>query len=151
MKLSSTIAVIGSAIFLWSMICVCIGVLAVVLAGGYVKSPFEAVPWMLRVSLIPTMIAGFLLSRLPLRFISTTARRHLTSAVTAYFTLVLIGSVFTVIDGTIRFGGVNAWGYFTWSWIYAALFLPISYPICLILLRVRKFFEKQEGTTEPCH
>jgi hypothetical protein len=132
-----TIIVVSTALLIWAISCLGIGLLALVLAGGYLKSPFEAVPWMLRVTLVPTFIAAIIIARIPVRFIASTANRHLTAIVTGYIIVVLIGSVFTVIDGVLRFGGVNAWGYFVWSWVYALILLPISYPGCLLLLRVR--------------
>lgn len=141
--------VVLSALAIWLIVGVGIGVLGMFLAGGYVKSPFENVPWTLRVTLVPTILAAVILSRIPSRFIFAALPCHLTALVTGYFTVVLTGSVFTVIDGMMRFGDVNIWGYFTWSWIYGLIFLPLSYPLCILLLRIRKMTQEIKEKTEP--
>lgn len=142
--LHSTAIVILSALLIWLVVGLGVGVVGMILAGGYVRSPFENVSWVLRVTLIPVLMAAGTLSFIPPRFVTLTVSRHLTASVTGYFTVVLTGSVFTVIDGIIRFGGVNAGGYFTWSWIYALIFLPISYPLCLLLLKIRRTIQDTE-------
>jgi hypothetical protein len=140
--------VVLAALAIWLAASIGIGFFAVVISGGYVNSPLEAVPWLSRVTFVPTILASLFLATIPSRFINSTASRHFIAIVTAYFTVVLIGSVFTVIDGTLRFGGVNEWGYFVSSWIYALIFIPITYPACLLLLRIRTESEKKQIQTE---
>lgn len=65
-------------------------------------------------------------------------RLHLSAFVAAYFAVALAGSLGAVAVGSAHrgFERVNVSGYLTWCWIYAAVFLPLSYPLALLLQRM---------------
>jgi hypothetical protein len=94
-------------------------------------------------------VAGFRISR-PLcsqRF-GTVARRfthsgsrwrlQLAALFAAYIAVVLAGSLGAVAVESAHRGleNVNVSGYLTWCWIYAAVFLPLSYPLALLVQRM---------------
>ena len=90
--------------------------------------------WLVRVSLVPCVLAALAFS-----FSSPHVRRtRLIALCVAFFTVALAGSVGAIAVQSTRFGfaRVNASGYFTWCWVYAAVFLPLSYPLARLLQRV---------------
>jgi len=86
--------------------------------------------WLVQVSLIPSGLAGVALS-----FTSRFRRIRFTALLVAFFAVALAGSIGAVALHASRFGldRTNVSGYFTSCWVYAAVFLPISYPLTRLL------------------
>ena len=90
--------------------------------------------WLVQVSLVPCILAALALSIAA----SRVRRARLTALFVAFFAVALAGSVGAIVVQSSRFGfaRVNASGYFAWCWVYAAVFLPLSYPLTRLLQRV---------------
>lgn len=90
--------------------------------------------WLVCVSLVPCILAALALSLLG----QGIRRSRLLALLVAFFAVVLAGSVGAVAVESSRRGiaRVNVSGYLIWCWVYAAVFLPISYPLTRLLQRV---------------
>jgi len=99
--------------------------------------------WLVYVSLVPSVLAALALS------LSDNHVRHtrLIALCVAFFSVALAGSVgaIAVQSARVGFDRVNAYGYFTWCWVYAAVFLPLSYPLARLLQRAVLRFREQPG------
>ena len=95
---------------------------------------FSEGTWLVRVSLVPCILAALALSFFPQR----TRRSRLTALLVAFFAVALAGSVGAVAVESSQRGiaRVNVSGYLVWCWVYAAIFLPLSYPLTRLLQRV---------------
>ena len=123
------LSIIGSAI---------VGYFALFFAGGYLKSPFEAVPWFLKISILPSALLAIACSLIKPYIAGSKLQLHLTAIAIAFFAVAACGSVGAVtVEALSRnLSTVNISGYLTWCWVYALLLLPLSYPLVLILLRL---------------
>ncbi len=90
--------------------------------------------WLVYVSLVPCILAALAFSF----FGQLTHRRRLTALLVAFFAVALAGSAGAVAVESSRRGidRVNVSGYLVWCWAYAAIFLPLSYPLTRLLQRV---------------
>lgn len=100
--------------------------------------------WLARVSLVPCVLAALALSFTSARIL----RSRLVAVLAAFFTVALAGSVGAIAVQSARagYGRVNASGYFTWCWVYAGVFLPLSYPLTRLVQRIiQRISGKAEG------
>lgn len=106
--------------------------------GGVVGHFLDAWPWLFSVSVGPCAFSAMGLSLAASRTRDSRWRLHLSAFLAAYFAVALAGSLGAVaVESAHRgFERVNVSGYFTWCWIYAAVFLPLSYPLALLLQRM---------------
>ena len=106
--------------------------------AGYVTHLLEAWPWLFSVSVGPCALSALALSLAASRTRSSRWRSHLSALLAAYTAVALAGSLGAVAVESARRGpeSVNVSGYLTWCWIYAAVFLPLSYPLALLLQRI---------------
>ncbi|MHA3771776.1 hypothetical protein ACXR0O_09600 [Verrucomicrobiota bacterium sgz303538] len=98
--------------------------------------------WLLSASLVPSILAALVLG-------SSSRRSRITGLLVAYFTVALSASAGAIVVQVSRVGidRVNVSGYLTWCWVYAAVFLPFSYPLARLLHRVicRLSFDARNG------
>lgn len=96
--------------------------------------------FLMRVSVLPTEFACLVLAWLSPRVYSRRTARHVTALLIAYFSVVLAVAVFAPAVQSAKGGyaGTNVSGYFVWCWIYGAIFLPVSYPTSLWVLRISR-------------
>ncbi len=98
--------------------------------------------WLVRVSLVPCIVAAVVLS------VTDGVRRpRLTALIVAFFAVALAGSIGAIAVQSARFGfaSVNASGYLAWCWVYAAVFLPLSYPLARLLQRLIQHLSHANG------
>ena len=90
--------------------------------------------WLVQVSLVPCVLAALTLSLSA----AHAHRSRLKALLVAFFAVALAGSAGAVAVQASRFGldRVNVSGYLTWCWVYAAIFLPLSYPLTRLLHRI---------------
>lgn len=110
----------------------------VAFTAGVVRHFLEAWPWLFSVSAGPCALSALGLSLAAARTRGSRWRLHLSALLAAYFAVALAGSVGAIAVESAHRGleSVNVFGYFTWCWIYAAVFLPLSYPLALLLQRM---------------
>jgi len=114
---------------------------SLVLAGGaaftagFVGDFLESWPWLFSVSVGPCALSALGLSLAASRTRRSRWRLHLSALLAAYVAVTLAGSLGAVAVESAHHGieSVNVSGYFTWCWIYAAVLLPLSYPLALLL------------------
>jgi cellulose synthase/poly-beta-1,6-N-acetylglucosamine synthase-like glycosyltransferase len=87
--------------------------------------------WLARVSLVPCVLAALALSF----FAQRTRRSRMTALLVAFFAVAFAGSFGAVAVESAQRGiaRVNVSGYLVWCWVYAAIFLPLSYPLTRLL------------------
>ena len=107
----------------------------VAFTAGVVGHFLEAWPWLFSVSVGPCLLCAYGLS---LAVSCTRGRRwrlHLSAILAAYVAVALAGSLGAVAVESAHRGieSVNVSGYLAWCWIYAAVLLPLSYPLALLL------------------
>lgn len=95
---------------------------------------------LMRVSAVPMALACLVLAWLSPRVYPRRAARHITALLVGYFVVVLAVSVFATAAEIARAGiaSTNVSGYLVWSWIYGAVFLPVSYPVSLGILCITR-------------
>jgi hypothetical protein len=109
--------------------------------GSFLPVFFWADPlFLLRVSALPTAAACLLLAWLSPRVHGRALARHLTAISIGYLSVVVAVSICAAGYHIARFGygRTNVSGYFAWSWFYGAVFLPLSYPTALLILRATR-------------
>ncbi|RYD64034.1 MAG: hypothetical protein EOP84_33085 [Verrucomicrobiaceae bacterium] len=98
--------------------------------------------WLVRVSLVPCILAALLLA-------SMSRPSRISALLVAYFTVALAASAGAIVAQATRVGidRVNVSGYFTWCWVYAAVFLPVSYLLARLIQRAvyRFSYERRKG------
>jgi predicted permease len=106
--------------------------------AGYVTHFLEAWPWLVSVSVGPCALSALGLSLAVSRTRGSRWRLQLAALFAAYIAVVLAGSLGAVAVESAHRGleNVNVSGYLTWCWIYAAVFLPLSYPLALLVQRM---------------
>lgn len=124
-------------------VALCAGACLVLASGvaftaGVVGHFLEAWPWLFSVSVGPCALSALGLSLAASRTRGIRWRLHLSAILAAYIAVALAGSLGAVAVESAHRGieSVNVSGYFTWCWIYAAVFLPLSYPLALLLQRM---------------
>jgi hypothetical protein len=112
--------------------------IGVAFIAGFVGYFLESWPWLFSVSVGPCFLSALGLSLTTCRTRQSRWRLHLAAFLAAYFAVALAGSLGAISVESAHRGGeqVNVAGYLTWCWIYAALFLPLSYPLALLLQRL---------------
>ena len=119
------------------------GVTSVILAilsgffAGYSHHVFEAVPWLLWVSLVPAALGGLVLS-LPPNPTQSRRSHWLRAVAVAFAVAVLSGSAGAVAVGAFQRGisAVNVSGYLAWCWVYGLALLPLTAPVAHLGARV---------------
>lgn len=106
------------------------------LSAGYLEHPLESLPWLLTVSIGPSVLSALVLCRYAKRIRGSGRRIWLAALLSAIVTVVLAGSIGAVaveiVDGSsLR---MNSAGHLTWSVLYAIGLLPVSLPVALLVL-----------------
>jgi len=116
----STAALVGSTV---------LGLASGILVG-FNRHPLEATPWLLAVSLVPSIIVAAIVSALGG---SSTGSKRVWSVATvaAIAVVVLAGSVGAITVQALRFGlpRVNWLGYLQWCGVYGVVLLPLTLPL----------------------
>jgi hypothetical protein len=110
----------------------------VAFTAGVVGHFLEAWPWLFSVSVGPCALSALGLSFAASRTRRSRWRLHISALLAAYIGVALAGSLGAIAVESAHRGveHVNVSGYLTWCWIYAALILPLSYPLAMLLQRM---------------
>jgi hypothetical protein len=115
--------------------------LAACLVGSVLPVVFWANPrFLFRVSVLPTLLASVILVALAPRVYPRRAVRHVVALGIGFLTVAVGGSVCAATAQVARFGydRINVSGYFVDCWLYATIFLPLSYVTALFILRLSR-------------
>ena len=125
-------ALIGSALLALG------GTMTVGVYGGYSRHPFEAMPWLLEVSVVPALLAAFVLGIVPLRSQPTRPQFWATAGITAFLVVATAGSAGAILLDSFKFGfaHINAVGCLTWCGVYAVGLLPLTIPLAAWVVHV---------------
>ncbi len=104
---------------------------------GYSSHPFETLPWIFAVSVVPTAVAALVLAIAAGRMPGASKRIWLVALFAALVTVAFSGALGAPIVQSLRvgFSRVNVSGYVLWSPIYAIVLLPVSFPLALGVAR----------------
>lgn len=117
--------------------------------GSY-KHPLEAWPWLFQVSVVPCTLGALVFSLISARAKKDRVLFHLAAAVVAFFAVAFAGSIGAVAVAHAHGKNPNISGYFGWCWIYAAVLLPVTYPVAVVLeLAVRQLHQMLETDESP--
>lgn len=105
---------------------------------GVSRHVFESWPWLFGVSALPCALGCLILS-----FMVSTTRGdrlflHALAFAVAFFATATAGSVGAITVEAFQRGlsRVNVEGYLVWCWVYAAAFLPVTYPLTFWLQQI---------------
>jgi len=98
---------------------------------GFDRHPFELVPWLLAVSVLPAGSGGVLLAVVPKRAAASLGRALTLSAIVAFLAVAASGSIGAVLVESLDrpWNEINASGYFRSCWDYAFSLLPLTTPL----------------------
>lgn len=104
---------------------------------GFSRHPFETLPWIFAVSVVPAAVTALILGIASERKPGVSRRIWLVALFAALVTVALSGALGAPIVQTLRFGlsRVNVSGYVLWSPVYAVVLLPVSFPLALGVAR----------------